>query len=1009
MIACLSKYVPMNKLDLKLLAAAFALASINLLAYALLSLQPLALHAQSTEEDTSTRRVKENATDWLRNRKANPATGLISAGAVDEARKQCRQAAHAKTATSMEWDELGPNNFAGRTRAMIIDKDQPDKLIAGSVSGGIWISETGGGSWSESPGNSDLGSLSISSLVQDHNGSIYVGTGEGFQGYSGVGLLGYPGDGIYISNDGGQSFQQTNAKPNNPNSILQEEEWLSINSLAAREQGNLVYAATNTGLYYSSNGFSSYTKAIPSDMIAYDVKVASNGTVYCFIGDEFWRSENGTDFSNETENFPAELNHSRKRLATTAADENYAYALVLDLNGCFAGLYQTSDSGNSWIGLTEYPGEFFAPMSHHEGYCVGNQSAALAVSPFEKEKVYLGGSTLWSFSPQYSWNQQDGGFNEHFLPQGKQEIVFDPANEGRMYILSNAGIHRSLNAEELYATFQSRHKDLNTSQVYGIGAAMDGQVLQGTEFHGNLLSNFYAPTNSYLAATQVLPSTGGKTEISHIKPNIIFGAQPYGGIRRGSNYGEFLGISILDCTVDMEPAQWPECFIDGHFDDAEQYVMPYTLWEDLELYYYLYQAQTGDVFDPNDPNYPFSYWDLKFIITEDQSLIEDENLETYESGETVYLRADPSTGVIADQRIIRAKYFTGTSIGEVWINTTPLDLIHNHWYSLGRIPGANQEVSTLCASEDGKSLFVGTNPYNPEFNGGGTIARYDGLDDYIPEADSDGNIIGTMPDVNTAWINIQTTLIQTKRYISGIAINPNNPNQIFVSAGNYEQNANVWYCDDAYGDLELNSLQNDLPSMPVYDLATVTQDDQVTLLAGTEMGLWAYEIPEGPDDGNWSNESGPMNAVPVLSVRVEPMGVTDPVQGLECPVVYAGTHGRGGFRSTSFSNCSSDQTELPNFSVTNLEERSNYGLELKLYPNPSKDYVQLTFDLAQSSALDLTLIDPQGRQVKQWHFDQASKGKNELALELDNLSDGVYYLQLRTDRSQSTSPLLLLH
>ncbi len=966
------------------------------------------LAQESPKQSKPQSRMIQNGKDWLNSQRVNPETGLISSASIARAKLQAIGAATDKTAANIEWQEVGPNNFAGRTRALLIDQQNSNRLLAGSASGGIWISEDAGGNWREPMGN-NLISTSVSCLHQTADGKIFLGTGEGFQGFSGIGILGFPGEGIFVSENGGENFQQTNAKPEDSNTMAQSEDWISINHIASDGQSNRVYAATNKGLFFSQNAFETFTKPIDSDDFVYDLKVSTNGTVYAFQGDQFWRSTDGTNFVDESGNIPFELQHSRKVLALSPTDPDYVYALILDLDGCFQALLKSVDSGNNWSTLTALTGEFFSPMNNGE-FCIGNTSAALSVSPADKDKIMLGGHSLWSYSNQYDWNQIDGGFDLHKLPDGKHGMIYDEQHPGRMYIISDEGIHRSLDAEELYPTFHSRSKSYNTTQFFGIGAGHDGQILGGTENHGNLYSNFYEPTNSYLAAHQVLEGVGGLAEISNIKPNIIFGAQPYGAIRRGSNYDNFLGVSILDCTVDSGPGWGPyDCILDGHFDGAEQYIMPFTLWEDLELYYHLYQAVEGDIFDPQDANYPFSFWDLRFEFSSDPNQWSTQELESFPSGATVYLRTDANTGQVIDQRIVRAKYLTGTSQGEIWINTTPLDLIHNHWYAIGRVPGVNQEISELKLSPDGKTLFVGTNPYFQSAVGGGTIARFTGLDDYIPEPDTDGNIIGNMPDASSILGSVSHIELQPGRFITGIAINPNNPNQIFVSAGNYEQETNVWYCNNAMDEqMVFNSLQSDLPNMPVYDLAFLQIDDQSSLLAGTEHGVWQYDIPQDTPTGSWQNQSGPIQNTPVLCLRAEPMGVIDPVQGIHCQVVYAGTNGRGAFRSVSFSECPAEQTNLPEFSLTAQESLEQTPSKMTVYPNPGSDYVHIDIETFDGQAGGLNIHNVQGKIIKQVQFAPSSGASNHLlGLSIGDLPAGLYFLNFQSQSVNSQATLMV--
>jgi hypothetical protein len=45
------------------------------------------------------------------------------------------------------WENLGPGNIGGRTRALLIDPTNPNVMYAGGVAGGVWKTTDGGLSW----------------------------------------------------------------------------------------------------------------------------------------------------------------------------------------------------------------------------------------------------------------------------------------------------------------------------------------------------------------------------------------------------------------------------------------------------------------------------------------------------------------------------------------------------------------------------------------------------------------------------------------------------------------------------------------------------------------------------------------------------------------------------------------------------------------------------------------------------------------------------------------------
>jgi hypothetical protein len=48
--------------------------------------------------------------------------------------------------SSLNWVEAGPNNVGGRTRALAVDINNPNTIIAGGAGGGIWKSTDNGNS-----------------------------------------------------------------------------------------------------------------------------------------------------------------------------------------------------------------------------------------------------------------------------------------------------------------------------------------------------------------------------------------------------------------------------------------------------------------------------------------------------------------------------------------------------------------------------------------------------------------------------------------------------------------------------------------------------------------------------------------------------------------------------------------------------------------------------------------------------------------------------------------------
>jgi photosystem II stability/assembly factor-like uncharacterized protein len=165
----------------------------------------------------------------------------------------------------------------------------------------------------------------------------------------------------------------------------------------------------------------------------------------------------------------------------------------------------------------------------------------------------------------------------------------------------------------------------------------------------------------------------------------------------------------------------------------------------------------------------------------------------------------------------------------------------------------------------------------------------DGNSSIIWVAYDNGNIAKTT-NAGTSWTRVDNNSYSLpQRYVTDIAINPNNSNEVFVTFGHY-QNDDVWYTPDAGATWENRSgtPPNDLPAIQVN---TVRYHPSNTnwIYIGTDLGVFATK-----DRGlNWSvmrnfdDNEGPVNT------EVSELFW----QGDE--FLIAATHGRGMYRTSS--------------------------------------------------------------------------------------------------------------
>lgn len=98
---------------------------------------------------------------------------------------------------------------------------------------------------------------------------------------------------------------------------------------------------------------------------------------------------------------------------------------------------------------------------------------------------------------------------------------------------------------------------------------------------------------------------------------------------------------------------------------------------------------------------------------------------------------------------------------------------------------------------------------------------------------------------------------------------------------------------------------------------------------------------------------------------------------------------------------------LPGTSITGVlaaDQEPNFSLNA--YPNPSRDYVRIEYQLpANINNASLFLIDSNGRSVKDYQIDGHT---DYLALNVDDLSKGVYYYFIKYDKFRTETKKIIV-
>jgi photosystem II stability/assembly factor-like uncharacterized protein len=462
--------------------------------------------------------------EYFNSIRANIATGTVSPEEYFNALNASNQVS-SKRAINATWNELGPDNVGGRTRAFLQDKDSSSVMYVGGVSGGLFRSTSRGSSWS--PVNDLQENLNVSSITQSSNGNIVYGTGEGqFVSVDGTlrGTPGFQGFGMFISTNRGRTFTNIPSTRNFGN----------ISSLAAEpaEFGTRIYASTDAGVQYSDDGLT-WTRGRTG--ASKEVKVATNGHIYAQIGSNIFKStDRGSNWTTIT---PENISFVRASIAISPEDPNYVYLMTSNNASRLEGVYRSMDGGTSWTKIINTGSIYFDPLSNSlQGQ--GNFNNVITVNPRDKNHIIMGGVFLaeWKINtnPRYIASLNDfGGANPTHVHADKHVLQWDMSTTPPTLIIGcDGGLFFS---SDNLRTYAPKNFGFNATQFYYVSADYDGNVTGGTQDNGSLYINKKGNTSK--SAVEIRGGDGFTSHISTKDKSIIFSSSYYGNITRSKDFG----------------------------------------------------------------------------------------------------------------------------------------------------------------------------------------------------------------------------------------------------------------------------------------------------------------------------------------------------------------------------------------------------------------------------------------------------------------------------------------
>ena len=286
---------------------------------------------------------------------------------------------------------IGPGGMSGRVTSIDVVHSNPDIMYAGTASGGLWKSTSGGIKWNPIFDNEATASIGAVAIQQSNPSVIWVGTGEGNPRNS---LNG--GYGLYKSIDGGKNWQLMGLEktrhihrviidPTNPNTVY----------VAAI--GSPWGEHPERGVYKTTDGGKTWVKIL-------------------YTNPKSGAADLVMDPQNPNKLIAAMWEHKRDPWFFNSGGEG-------------SGLYSTYDGGETW-----------KKISSEDGLPEGNLGRiGVAISPSKPDIVYA----LIEAKKNALYKSSDGGHHWEMVSDNMDEIgnrpfyyadiYVDSQNENRLY------------------------------------------------------------------------------------------------------------------------------------------------------------------------------------------------------------------------------------------------------------------------------------------------------------------------------------------------------------------------------------------------------------------------------------------------------------------------------------------------------------------------------------------------------------------------------------------------
>jgi len=895
-----------------------------------------------------------------------------------------------------QWQQLGPDNVSGITRALAFDNSA--NLYAGAQGGGLWRTTELGESWEKIRSYDEAGCNPNITAIDISGNLIYVATGatqfttpyvvrrlgvqpswdyreqkDGFVGY----LDGLPGGGVYVSTDAGQTWKVENATNSEEFGTLEYQgPFTDVQKIVL--SGDRVLIASREGLYYSDDQLTSVTKASGSeffqDNLVFDIEVAANNTIFATVNSKvepsdtdslFISRDNGNTFeavrSPELIFNGIRVGFVRTEVAVSPSDPNIVCMATSQSSSEVNKIFRYDIQADSWTQVGTV-GPTFSPLGTS-----GRDAFVLKVYPDNKEEILIAGENWYNLTEENGWQLATQSFNPSnpsFVESPVYKITFHPTNPQILAVGTATNLFISLDRGK---TFASRNRGYGTQPLVSVSSVKAGQTDEdGSRLYEavtaggknrllvNHLYNTELPSRNSFGTLSPIGYT--KSEYSTVFPGAMIIQGTDGGLLRSLDFGltfdQFYSIPISPQVANLEPSN-----VDTIINQSDG------------------ESAPGDLLDAPTPAQ--AVWALDESIPQD--LI----------GNNINLEED------LQQQVESYLFFCSQQY--VWLVQGPFgDVLQTRWNRLtsNLVDGTDEVFTAMTVSKDGNhTVYVASSL--------GNIWRIDNPTD-LANFDADANVVKMNASLQTSGLTL------SGNWISSLALDPRNPDRLiltFAGYGGFSQGitTSLWITDNARDSVPVFGEIRGLPSVqPIYASEWVIDPNtnESVLLLGTETGMLSVGSIE--DQGfpfvpriylaaeeSITQEIPELSTTPVTDIFVRRYSWAEEGDNIQISndfTTFVATYGGGVWTSESFVAPRKEVSEPDD------EEKISHFFS-QVYPNPSLEEATLQLNLPESAEIELRIMDLNGKLYSTESL-SAREGILRHKLPSAGLAEGLYLIEV---------------